>query len=235
MLDERWFPTDLDFVQLDIGPGDGSHAESWSRQRRVVAVESDERLVRLVAQRAASGQLDPCRGDAHRLPIRTESVDGVTMLEVLEHITEPDIALAEAFRVLRPGGSLCVAVPTSYTERCYARLHPHYTRNAEHVRVFSRDDLCRRIERQGFVVMRLDTRNLEPALAWLVHALLRSDADPTGQVLEHHKVDPMVWRLIRRIENVRLLGRTIRFARKHVGKSWYVFASKNRAEKPLVT
>jgi len=50
--------------------------------------------------------------DANRpLPIRTESVDHVVSFEVLEHLSEPDVMLAEAFRVLKYGGRLTISMP----------------------------------------------------------------------------------------------------------------------------
>lgn len=52
--------------------------------------------------------------DAARLPFREGSVDTVLMLEVLEHVRHPSEALAEAARVLRPGGSLLLTVPFLY-------------------------------------------------------------------------------------------------------------------------
>ena len=225
-LDSHLFPADPDYLLLDIGPGDGEHAETFAQDRRVVAVEIDEALARTVARRRSPWQLTSCRGDAHQLPIRLESVDGAVIIEVLEHVEDPDEILAETFRVLKPSGSLCVAVPTSYTETVYSRLHPRYLSNATHVRVFKKDELCRRIEEQGFVVSHVITENLEPAIAWLVHALLRSDADPTGRVLEHTGIDRVVRRAIRRLEKTRGFGRSVSLARRHLGKSWYVFASK---------
>lgn len=45
------------------------------------------------------------RGDALRLPIADESVDVVVAGEILEHVREPDRLVAEAARVLRPGGT----------------------------------------------------------------------------------------------------------------------------------
>ena len=51
------------------------------------------------------------RADAHRLPFADASVDWVLLVGVLEHVDDPDRVLAEARRVLKPGGLGYVAVP----------------------------------------------------------------------------------------------------------------------------
>lgn len=48
------------------------------------------------------------RGDAQRLPFATGSIDVVVAGEVLEHVPDMPAAVAEACRVLRPGGTLVV-------------------------------------------------------------------------------------------------------------------------------
>ncbi|ULH16335.1 class I SAM-dependent methyltransferase [Deinococcus sp. KNUC1210] len=79
---------------LDIGGGDG-------------------RCFSELARRGHSGQralIDAARGgDAHALPFPAQSFDVVLMLRVLAHLHTPALALAEARRVLRPGGRLVVA------------------------------------------------------------------------------------------------------------------------------
>ncbi|MBI5627944.1 MAG: methyltransferase domain-containing protein [Candidatus Rokubacteria bacterium] len=49
--------------------------------------------------------------DVEALPLRTASVDTVVGLEVLEYVRRPHAALAEAHRVLRPGGHVLISVP----------------------------------------------------------------------------------------------------------------------------
>lgn len=53
-------------------------------------------------------------GDVQALPVRDAVCDSVALLEVLEHVPDPDRALAEVFRVLRPGGSFLLSAPFAY-------------------------------------------------------------------------------------------------------------------------
>lgn len=50
-------------------------------------------------------------GDVEALPLRTACVDTVVVLEVLEYVRRPHAALAEAHRVLQPGGHVLISVP----------------------------------------------------------------------------------------------------------------------------
>lgn len=49
--------------------------------------------------------------DGTHIPLETESVDAVLCTEVLEHAVDPEMLTAEMFRVLRPGGRVCITVP----------------------------------------------------------------------------------------------------------------------------
>ncbi len=53
-------------------------------------------------------------GDAQQLPFAPGAIDHVLLMDVLEHIPEPDRCLAEIFRVLKPGGTLTLQVPFMY-------------------------------------------------------------------------------------------------------------------------
>lgn len=50
-------------------------------------------------------------GDARALPFAEQSFDAVTMFDLLEHVPEHKQAIAEALRVLRPGGWILVSTP----------------------------------------------------------------------------------------------------------------------------
>ena len=61
------------------------------------------------------------QGVAESLPFPDNSFDFINMSEVLEHIDSPEKGLAEAFRVLRPGGSMYLSAPNRFGFR-----DPHY-------------------------------------------------------------------------------------------------------------
>ncbi|NGO72805.1 class I SAM-dependent methyltransferase [Streptomyces boncukensis] len=96
---------------LDIGCGDGSAAATASRLLRrhhIVGVDWSQDALRRAASR-----LTAVRGELSEpgLPFRTDSADAVLFSEVIEHLVDPDAALDELHRVLRPGGHLLLSTP----------------------------------------------------------------------------------------------------------------------------
>jgi len=53
-------------------------------------------------------------GDAQALPFRSNSIDHCLLLDVLEHIPDPDRCLASIHATLVPGGTLTIQVPFMY-------------------------------------------------------------------------------------------------------------------------
>lgn len=50
-------------------------------------------------------------GDAMNLPLRDSSIDAILSSAVLEHVLDPERAMRECWRVLKPGGSIYADIP----------------------------------------------------------------------------------------------------------------------------
>jgi SAM-dependent methyltransferase len=211
---------------IDVGCGEGALAELLvGAGLHVTGVEPVANLRDRFRERVLS--IDPesgiTDGVAEELPFSDGEVQHVVTTEVLEHVRDPAAALREFRRVLALGGTLCVAVPTSYTELVFWRLHPEYADNATHERIFTKPELRRLIEHAGFTVERWEGRNFRPAVAWLFHAVLRSRADHTGAILEHQSVDRRLKTIWRLLERIRLRHIVEEIGNRIWAKSWYVY------------
>lgn len=93
---------------LDIASGDGVTAELLApHARSIVCVDASERVAEAAAKRLASfSNVEVRRGDMHALAFEANHFDLVLMLHALTYSEHPAKALAEAARVLRPGGKL---------------------------------------------------------------------------------------------------------------------------------
>lgn len=142
-------------VLLDVGAGAGGVTAmvGWDPGRSVV-VEAGRELV--TAARSRNG-LPAAQGRAERLPVSDASVDVVCLLDVLEHLSEPDAALRDIGRVLRPGGRLVVNVPA------HAWLWSSADEHLHHHRRYDRAVLRADLQRCGF-----EPVLLSHTFSWLV-------------------------------------------------------------------
>nr|WP_202524381.1 methyltransferase domain-containing protein [Kitasatospora sp. SID7827] len=101
---------------LDWGCGTGAALPALARaataRGRVLGIDHDPAMVRRAAERAAGlPGTAVLRADVHRLPLADGSADRIRTDRLLQHLADPAAALAEAHRVLRPGGRLVAAEP----------------------------------------------------------------------------------------------------------------------------
>jgi SAM-dependent methyltransferase len=203
---------------LDVGAAAGGNSVALAAAGfDVTAVEIEPAL----AADASARGVTVCVGDGTRLPLHDDAFDGALVVEVFEHVPDPELLIAELGRVVRSQGRVCVALPTAYTERVFRRLHPRYAQNAGHVRSYERAEVEGVLERNGFDVAEVRTDNLVPAISWFFHALLRSDSDQTGAILEHGWVDRGLRIVVGVWRRTPLLRRTYQWLDGRVGKSWY--------------
>lgn len=93
----------------DLGCGPGAPFLHYIKSRLVSGVGLDE-----YTGESPDPRISIVRADiTASLPLEDNQFDHVTMLAVLEHLAEPRPVLAEAFRILRPGGSIIMTWPSS--------------------------------------------------------------------------------------------------------------------------
>jgi ubiquinone/menaquinone biosynthesis C-methylase UbiE len=91
---------------LEIGAGDGANFRYLARGTHVVALEPNERMHAYLREAARRHRVtvDLRAGVAERIPLPDASVEAVISSLVLCTVADPERALAEVRRVLRPGG-----------------------------------------------------------------------------------------------------------------------------------
>jgi ubiquinone/menaquinone biosynthesis C-methylase UbiE len=117
---------------LDVGSGRGVFLwpllDAFPHLRVTCIDQREDRVADLQAV-AAGGitRLDAFLMDARQLDFKDESFDGITLLEVLEHLEQPERAITEAVRVARK--FVAASVPSKPDD------------NPEHIHLFDGDDL----------------------------------------------------------------------------------------------
>jgi ubiquinone/menaquinone biosynthesis C-methylase UbiE len=94
---------------LEVGCGEGMMFEGTT----ISPIQMDVSMRRVQFARA-KGQAALC-GDGYHLPFTPASFSTVLLIAVLEHTSEPWRVLAEARRVLKPGGRVIIVVPNDVT------------------------------------------------------------------------------------------------------------------------
>ncbi len=96
---------------LDVGCGDGTYAVTFAALRaRVSGLDPSIPALRAAGSRAAGAgvRLSLVSGDAGRLPFEARTFDLVIAVTALCFVSDPERAVGEIARVLRPGGRLVI-------------------------------------------------------------------------------------------------------------------------------
>lgn len=123
LLARRLGPATEARSMLEVGFGHGHWSATIApllpRLERLVGVDFEARWVAEAPDnlRAKLGEVAFetafVQADAHRLPFEDDRFDLITCQTVLMHLRSPEVALAEMFRVVRPGGWVLAAEPAN--------------------------------------------------------------------------------------------------------------------------
>jgi len=112
---------------VDLGCGPSTHTLELATQTpsgKIIGIDASEFLIteaRRQVEASGRSNIDLICSDAARLPLADGSVDFVWARLLVQHLREPQCAIEEAHRVLRPGGRICLVD----TDRETFFIHPY--------------------------------------------------------------------------------------------------------------
>lgn len=97
---------------LEAGCGDGKKLSLLmnSNAKHVIGLDFSEKAVKVAHESMPDVDLI-CRGDIHELPFKSNSIDYIISIGVIEHFEEPLLLVNEMARVLRKNGILFLTTP----------------------------------------------------------------------------------------------------------------------------
>ena len=145
---------------LDIASGDGVLAELLAPHAgRYVCVDASQRVVAAASERLRRyPNVEVREGDMHALPFAAASFDLVVLMHALTYADKPAQAVAEAARVLRPGGRLLLSSLARHEHRSAVQAFGHVNLG------FSARELRKFAEKAGLAVGNVEsvTRERRP-------------------------------------------------------------------------
>jgi ubiquinone/menaquinone biosynthesis C-methylase UbiE/DNA-binding transcriptional ArsR family regulator len=150
---------DTEWTVGDLGCGTGQAAEALAPcVRAVVAIDESAAMLQAARRRLrAHANVELRRGSLEALPLDDASLDAAVCVLVLHHLPEPERALAEAARVLRPGGRLLVVDMLPHDREAYRQQMGHVWLG------FSEEQVRSQLTAAGLADVRCRTLDPDPA------------------------------------------------------------------------
>jgi ArsR family transcriptional regulator len=144
LLDDEWSVADL-------GCGTGAMTAILAPHvKHVIGVDASEEMLDAAKSRLASAKnIEFRKGSLEALPIASASVDAATLMLVLHHLPSPADALAEAARILKPGGRALIVDMAPHEKDDYRQQMGHVWLG------FSEDQMKKMLGAAGFTHVKL--------------------------------------------------------------------------------
>ena len=106
----------------DIGGGYGRLANEYLKRARKVYLFDYSKSELKQAKEIYGDKIETKAGDIYKLPFKDNELDGLMMVRVTHHLKYMDKAMAELYRVLKPGGVAVIEVANKRTLPKMARF-----------------------------------------------------------------------------------------------------------------
>ncbi len=111
----------------DLGAGEGLISQLMARRAKTVyCIDSSPRMVEVGEELAKKNNLSNLRyklGDIEKVPLPDNTVDLALLSQALHHAEHPQIAINEAYRILKPGGQIVIL---DLKEHTFEKAHELY-------------------------------------------------------------------------------------------------------------
>lgn len=153
-------PQTIDLTILDVGTGEGLFWDDLSN--RVVGIDIRQEALLKAAEK---GSVAPVMASAESLPFPTGGFEFVLAVEILEHLPDPDAAVAEMARVSSAGGLMTVPWEPWFSLMVMAGSGSHLRRmgrEPEHIQAFGPSEL------RGLLKRHFESVQVSTCLPWLI-------------------------------------------------------------------
>jgi len=144
---------------LDVGCGDGFFTAKILQRfnlKNVYGLDISSKAVDLA--RLKHPEINFQQSALNHIPEETNSIDSITMIEVIEHLVDIEGTLKELFRVMKPGGILLIAttdfnwlkqviIAIFFFEKYFYPTNPH-------IRFFKKSTLADILSKNGFSIIK---------------------------------------------------------------------------------
>jgi len=186
-------------IALDAGCGFGRHShEFYSRGAVLFSMDLDMESLKktryILANYHDKNRGSEKRGflahsgDALRLPFRDETFDRIICSEVMEHVSDDNLACQEFSRVLKKNGRIAITVPTIFSEVIYDALtFEYFTSPGGHVRKYLPKNLVEIMRNNGLEVYGIGFKHAFHTIWWIIRCVVGLHLDKHPLTRTYHK------------------------------------------------
>lgn len=157
----------------DLGAGEGMISQLLAEKaKKVYCIDSSKSMVRIgkeLAQSKNLANLTYKHGDIEKVPLPKGSVDLALMSQSLHHAQRPEVALSEAFRILREDGQLVVL---DLKKHQFEKARDLY---GDKWLGFAENELYRMVKEAGFRKVKVETVSKEEQEPYFETILARGE------------------------------------------------------------
>ena len=212
-----------DALILDAGCGTGFARRELDKVGTVIGLDTSPEAFALGQDDEATG----CIAVIEQAPFENDTFDLAVALDLLEHLEDDHRALAEIYRVCKPGGYLFATVPACQW------IWSRHDEVLGHRRRYSAADLGRKVREAGFAISKLSyvVTTVFPLAA--AYRLMRRSAAKTNASSDLFRMPEPANSLLAGLMN--LESRLAWHARLPFGLTAFVLASKAKESDNLVS